>query len=569
MSAITLISGDLRAIWDDGTFIAGSPALIDFLTNFDYPPEEIGITVTGPYSYPGINDELEVMAACALFGIEYQGGPDLSVPEGATDGSNTTEVEKHLGPGDHPSGSPQSDHGRKGPGSPDVFEEHSAEPLHVQRGEGDYKKLPVSKYILAADGSELPFSFAALPNATTMRLVDYSRGVNLDPEKIATLQDEIRQLAKDFDLDPADMEQNLTSIWDSAVERYAANPDLMNEDRFYELWHESFTALSTETGIPMERLVAAAAVISPGTNAESNLHYAHDLARFVAQNPTWQGEEVTKLADALDIHAKNTLEPRYTEHHIEVEEGTKKIGDLRDPPEPGSVQWEKGQSLQQWASELRTRDSVSLSDLPDDIAARAVHFQRAYLGAPNGSEISGTVGEYYAADKDITVNPHAGFGVKNFGYYTDAISVLRGTQTPDAILGDVKTRSFFNNIIDPTNLSGRGDVTVDFHTINYSFMTLGADKVTRLSGTPKLQGVSLGVRPLVADGIRNLLPYAQSTFVARGIQETLQPSRIQEILWAEWRRGMTRKPGSKEFVSWTSFNGEVSTLGRVSSRKKK
>lgn len=448
----------------------------------------------------------------------------------------STPLVKHAGPGPHPgTGSDQSIHGSR--------------LVNPATGSGQLNKLPISKVFTNPDGS--PWTYTASHKGPLL-----SNGIDIT-DRYQEVVDDMMETAKEngISVHPRTLDKHLNRLLDSAVARYADNPQLIDQDRFYELWHESLFNLSRETDIEMSRIVAAASAISPGLDAERNLHFTHDLARMVdAQDEiVFSGPEAQVIADHLRSEGQDILKPRWNSRFHKLPPGVKD-GDLRPPPpailqsgQP-SARYLQGQALVTSADLIEAKGEFSVADLDAYSAAYVLHGYRKSHG-PMGT-LHGRVASLYSEPPTIMVSTGtpSGFDVpKGFDNYEKAIAVLRGDIAPIDAMGDVKTRSFHNNILDPYNAEGRSDVTVDFHSINFTTFSFGADNNTALSGTPSLEGLNLGVRPLVADAIRRA-----SVRYADRLPDGHIPSRIQEIAWAEWRRGLATKP----VLGWTSYTRE-------------
>lgn len=434
---------------------------------------------------------------------------------------------------------------------------HSGEMIPAASGSATREGVSHDVFLVDSSGNPISNSFEALSDV-------YAQIGDSIEALPATIQQDILATLTDFDLTPEKIQSNVEYVFERALQRYADNPELIDEDRFYQGWHTALSLVSERTGIDLTRVIAAAAVISPGLNAPHNLHFANDLATWVSANEgrgvIWEGGDAQEILAALDEAQRGILQPVYKDKHKAVTSGKANVGDPMPPPKPGSFRYQQGQAVLADLERLRSSGSFSVSDLSPLSAAYALHYHRAKAG---GLDVEA---EGFLRGK----KPNKGFSVKNFQYYADAIAVLRGEATPSQVLGDVKVRSFHNNILDPLDAAGRGDVTVDFHTINLAALALGADKKFSkpMTSTPSLQGVQLGARPLIADAIRKIA----SSRTLNG--ERLSPARVQEILWAEWKRGLVTKgdadsalvpewaAGSKDntIVGWTPYGETMRSL---------
>lgn len=441
------------------------------------------------------------------------------------------EYRKHYGPGPHLSGSDQSVHGSR--------------PVPAMQGIGTSRGQSVQRILTDKSGVEVRNSFQALPEGAQKKMLKTASEYGLNT-------------------DPAFLDANMARILESARARYKDHPELIDQDRFYENWHESYQALSEEVDVEFSRVITAGAVISPGLDAQSNLHFAHDIARWTSSDLTFEGEDAETIKSIIRSSANDILDPVYGEYHEEVIRGEKRIGDPRTAPKEGSAKWQKAQLMLADADRIDSMGSFSLSDISSVSGAYALHYHRAANGG------SGPILGPYSDASGWTRSPNGGFGVtKGYDNYGKAISAIRGFDldasgnrfdvSPNDVLGDVKVRSFHNNILDPTDAFGRGDVTVDYHTINFAFGVVGAEDENPLHGTPSWKNVSLGVRPIAADAVRR----AADSFsdLTDGIG-----SRAQEIAWAEWKRGLRENRqmgntvegvGPRFITHWQPYEGEA------------
>lgn len=465
------------------------------------------------------------------------------------------DIRKHYGPIHPGTGTDQSVHG------------HGSSRVHVGVGSGVRGGKPVDKFLVDAEGKELPLSFEALSDAHIK-----VNGKISKTKRSREIQSAILDALEEAGLDRTAIDGNLDAIFASALARYEADPSLADADRFYEMWHEVLFDISQRTDTDFSRVITAASVISPSLNAWANIHYANDLATWVSQDIGWEGEDAQAILDALNTSQDAILHPVWLPEQAGVVQGIASIGDPKPPPKEGSHRWTQGQTLLSDYNKLKDQDSFRLSDLSDLSAAYALHAHRARSGG-----LTVSVPDALAIDH-ATGNrlpfPQGGFSIKNTQFYADAVGVLRGNVTPSQVLGDVKTRSFHNNILDPTDALDFQDVTVDFHMANAAFMSTGFEESSLIS-SPQVEGVGVGVRPLAADSIRR--------FVGRKLgKETLTSGRVQEILWAEWSRGQTEKrlvpqevempgwaesAGARTVTHWRSFDGTYHPLYNVTKRQ--
>lgn len=452
---------------------------------------------------------------------------------------------KHYGPGNHPgTGNPQSIHG--------------SGRIRTARGYGVLDGEPISKYLVTAEGEEIVNSFEALEDVHYVTSENPNEIIKSDSG--SDIKERILEAARAAGLNPDDIDRNFTTLMESALARYnhpedvyegkklVAGPSLVDADRFYEAWHSALQQVSDDTGLGFSEVIAAAAVISPSQSAPANLHFAQDLATWVADDVEWSGESRDEILDALVTARDGILRPVYMDRHTAVVSGEAQVGDPRPPPKEGSHRWTQGKTLEADIERISDMESFRVSDLSPLTAAYALHKHRGMVG---GTDLPSDVPAIFRGKK-----PKGGFSVKNFSFFADAVAVLRGDVSADVVLGDVKTRSFHNNILDPFDEFEMFDVTVDYHAADSAFMARGFIS-SNLISSPALEGVGLGVRPLVADAIRRVA----ETYTVAG--ESLSAARAQEILWAEWNRGQTEireLPEGTSIPEWVTSGASTRTI---------
>lgn len=442
-------------------------------------------------------------------------------------------VEKHYGPGPHP-------------GTGTLQDVHGSGRVHVGSGSGKRKGQTVTKLLVRSDGSELPLSFDALSEA------HISIDGQISPTKNAAgIQQKILAQLDKLGLDAADVDKNFQTIFESAMQRYAEDPELIEADKFYEMWNEVFSDISDETGIEFSRVITAGSLISPGLDAWPNIHYASDLATWVSANDgrgiLLEGADAAVVLDALEVAQDGILNPVWQDGQAGAT--AENMGLPKPPPTEGSHRWNQGQTVLADLEKLRGQDSFHLSELDSYSSAYALAAYRAKNGGTTPS-IPPQLGIDHGTGRPLPF-PQGGFSVKNTQFFGDAIAVLRGEVSPTDVLGDVKTRSFHNNIFDPSDSLGFEDTTVDFHMTNAAWMATGFEDSPAIS-SPTLEGVGVGVRPVVADGLRKFIG-----FDLRG--ETLTSGRVQEIIWAEWSRGQLEHRQALDAPPTTWYNPEKSS----------
>jgi hypothetical protein len=299
-----------------------------------------------------------------------------------------------------------------------------------------------------------------------------------------------------------------------------------NQLRFYEDWKNSYMLIAKETGISVGRVVANASHLSAGMVAEVNKTAGVWTARMVGDNHRFTAKE-----------ARLTRE--HYKHVIAFKE--KKLVAALKKAESGrtiSVLREELIGLKSGLKEMKT--GRRLLDITSDVAGayalQALSFEvqdKVLLNSGNLAKFSLT-------------------GSYGMPQVVRGFAVLRGSTTVNDSLGNSKIRSFYNNILDPKDIYGNGDVTVDFHMADMALFVLGMHATNH--SEPSVLGIGAGLRPLVADTIRAI--YHETDWAERLGAES--PAELQEILWEIWRLG------KKEENKWW---GDLPRATRVSYSK--
>jgi hypothetical protein len=120
-----------------------------------------------------------------------------------------------------------------------------------------------------------------------------------------------------------------------------------------------------------------------------------------------------------------------------------------------------------------------------------------------------------------------GYSYLNFD---KGLRVMRD-EDPDKVLGGVKIRSFYNNLMDPTSAR---DTTVDVHMLAAYAADPSLHNDSSIMGAPSMTTkdvgkTEIGPTPLIADAVRDIA-------TANGIL----PQQAQAIIWEQWRQDFTR-----------------------------
>lgn len=302
--------------------------------------------------------------------------------------------------------------------------------------------------------------------------------------------------------------------------REGAGDLLRDIDTFYERWHDDLTLLARRSGLSLEQVVASAAAVSPGQEARANLGFAHEMAWISSQNGG-RGYQLS-AEDAAGVR-QYLLE--------EAEKYEKKF----DKPDMAASY--RAAAQQDFTGVFF--NEIALAAEGEEVTSSRVRAQvGAFIRAQEAARYLDQGGEtWLGVDEFGLQGGTKGFSTKNWSNFEKAFAVLAGEATPDEILGDVKVRSFFNNIVDPLNTSGADDTTVDFQSMDFTFASTGTDGITTFFSGPNVNGVALGLRPMVADLIRSVTfnPDGSLTDTARSMGVT-NSAQMQEKLWGAHKR---------------------------------
>lgn len=566
MTTVTITKGDKKATWDDGD-LYGDPDLVRrlLLTSRIYLNRKVPLTPFGPYAYPSLTNPHAAAACAMLAGAEWSGeleGMDgcLPVPQVAKHGQGSHDDEDHgnWADGILPRIAPYTG-GRDSKGQRirtflgtegvvDVADITSEEILnHPEKFPGMSTSYLPGEFVTAlptvdkngkAKGGGQSAQLAAwgfTPLELRQNLVD------LATENAATYDwmNSDHSWYDDEQL-PHWLQTGTYSIHtDQLVERQdgkwrfreGAGDMLRDIDTFYERWHDDLTRLSVKTDISLDRLVAAAAAVSPGQDARANLGFAHEMAWLVSQNAN-KGYHISS-EDSAGIQAYLLEQAeKYKGYAEDAKTETNRLAKLKMSQEYAL------------AAEVDYTGTY-FNEL--DIGFDGEYVTNSRVRAQVGAFIRSQEAQRWLADQgsptwlsrdhDGLMGGKKGFSTKNWANFEKAFAVLNGEMTPDEVLGDVKVRSFFNNIVDPLNTSGADDVTVDFQSMDFTFASTGTDGITTFLSGPDVNGVSLGLRPMVADLLRSVTfnPDGSLTDLARSLHVS-NSAQMQEKLWGAHKR---------------------------------
>lgn len=296
----------------------------------------------------------------------------------------------------------------------------------------------------------------------------------------------------------ADVERNYERILAHAEKLYKADPSLRDQHRFYERWFDMFESHAFGSKYDFDQIAGLGAVISPGLDAEANLFYTQEIAEIVAEDRHIPDFMVPLLNYSMEERQQHYLSDRYPDDWYEKSKAGK----------PKPVNPSRAADY-----EFRFEKGMRLSDVTDPHAA-VIAIRDIY----NRRNADGPIPRFYAP--------------KGFDNFAKGIEILRGAKSVDDYLIGAKVRSFYNNILDPTNVTGFGDVTIDFQMTEAALWVSGGNVFpTSIAATPGRFGVALGIRPLLGDAVRKLLPKWGPRVGAES------PAQLQEVMWATWKMG--------------------------------
>jgi hypothetical protein len=265
--------------------------------------------------------------------------------------------------------------------------------------------------------------------------------------------------------------------------------------RFYEDWHAQYKAASIREGHQMQKLVGVAAGLSPGMLAEVNRDAAIFMLNTVKANPSLRGARVTDLKNFIRRQIENIRAESIRKSGYVTIKQEERIAHLEDV--------------------IRNIHGGRISEMSDDAGAFAV----AMLASESGIDV---------AMADGSIARLTMVGAYGMPQVVRTYRLATGRSPIDDVLGNTKTRSFFNNIMDPKDLYGAGDVTIDFHMANAAFRILNMQNI--FHSQPSVLGMEAGLRPIIGDIVREL--YAEGW---GDVVHSDSPAELQEVIWAIWR----------------------------------
>ena len=168
-------------------------------------------------------------------------------------------------------------------------------------------------------------------------------------------------------------------------------------------------------------------------------------------------------------------------------------------------------------------DKITESQTIDE-TTRLSDIENPYLAAIAFGEITKVRGDSYPA---------------RYGYETlsQGIRIMRG-ESFDSVVNGVKRRSFYNNML---ALDGDNDVTIDVQMLGAArWENIGAQGSLEgnLISSPSYLGADLGVRPLIADLVRQITD--EYNAMTNNPYGRLLPRQTQAIIWVEFKEQLGR-----------------------------
>ncbi len=290
---------------------------------------------------------------------------------------------------------------------------------------------------------------------------------------------------------------NLIDVLERGLELFDEQPDLQEEFiGFYRRWFDTFMDASAVTvgrhvEIPVHRLAAAAAGMSASVDATVNLVTVVNMADIISRDLRMTSkilrETRGRILRSRDAAIKRLARAVELGNETKAAKETAYILDL----EGLADSYKLGQKINLMDPRRRMRA----------IAGAIISEGRAPIRVP-----------------------------RQWEFYERSVAVLLGEMEPYQMLTDTKFRPFYNNIIDPGDIRNTREVTVDFIMMNAFFLSKGMDDLQ--TGTPVVQGIQAGLRPVISDTIRLLMDEGWGDRF--GITTDLE---LQSLLWNLFRYG--------------------------------
>jgi hypothetical protein len=286
-------------------------------------------------------------------------------------------------------------------------------------------------------------------------------------------------------LTPADLVKNLDEVMQRVITEH---PELLDIGlHWYQNAQDRISEHALEAGVPLDTAIAMTAVLSP--------------------NSEW-GQNIALVGETMrQLQADEPLS-------MNAEDEAWLMEKAKSP---------KGQRFGALLDEMRANPrSTRLSELDPVLAAVGIQMtaRRRSLVSENPTP-KGTFSRVSYAT-----------GTSNIA---KAVRIYRG-ENPDVVIGGHKVRSFHNNLADPYNARGFGDVTIDTHAASAAQqfrmpMTAKRADVTLWGGSSKGSN-QMGSYPVYADAYREVADRYNMT-----------PNQAQAVLWIGWQSVRHDYPG--------------------------
>jgi hypothetical protein len=314
-------------------------------------------------------------------------------------------------------------------------------------------------------------------------------------------------------------QKNPEGVINRVIDHYSKNlsflydmvPDSIKEQalKWYESAHRMAKDISDETGVAHKKVAAVISVLSPKNAWDNNVGNAKRFITHFTQN----------------IHRDWTPEM------------SDKLGDIYDTRGPKSEEYPDGKPQSQ--AFLNVLDAIrgkKFSELesPSPAALRAMKGMWIRIFDEAHGQDYGFGDQTPLYDPEGTVRgsqTHAWGGLENLA---KAVEVMEGDGSNQAIsdaIGDGhKTRSFYNNIINPW--SEHGHLTADTHAVRAatlrSLNSNGAE-VTHAFGSSK-KGVPSPPRNAEV-GIKGTYPIYDEAYRRVAEEKGIRPNQLQSVTW--------------------------------------
>lgn len=314
----------------------------------------------------------------------------------------------------------------------------------------------------------------ANPNATRMSA--------MTPEFLADMERRFNEVGID-DI-PDDLVANLDTLMKRIKAEHPSLIDLGKE--WYAAAQDRIASHALETGTPLDAAIGMTAAMSPNSEWGQNIALAGEMMRQLKADAP-----ITVTKDDLDWLKTKAKTP-------------------------------KGQNYASFLKRVKAGETPRPSELSDIEAAVGVQLvgRRRQLVSENPT-LKGTYGKVAFAT-----------GTRNMA---KAIAIYRGAEV-DGVLGGHKVRSFYNNLSDPYDSRGVGDVTIDTHAASAAqlFRMPMAAKRADLTvwGGASTGSNQMGAYPVYADAFREVAS-----------RHGMTANQAQAVLWVGWQQVRHEYPG--------------------------